>query len=84
VASLIVSFEPQLFLYFLPLFSILFTFSLHNQYEMIRIPYQVTIPTEYFPKDLLDNIPEDRDYDSDEEDSPENNSTNTDLGSSYG
>ncbi|RIA98083.1 hypothetical protein C1645_731974 [Glomus cerebriforme] len=38
--------------------------------------------TEYFPEDLLDNIPENSDYDSDEKDSPKNNSTNTDLGSS--
>ncbi|RIA79975.1 hypothetical protein C1645_839526 [Glomus cerebriforme] len=38
--------------------------------------------TEYFPEDLLDNIPEDSDYDSNEEDNPKNNSTNTDLGSS--
>ena len=37
---------------------------------------------EYSPEDLLDNTPEDSDYDSDEEGSPKNNYTNTDLGSS--
>ena len=34
--------------------------------------------TEYFPEDLLNNIPEDSDSDYSDEDNPENNFTNID------